>query len=888
MLGFSPLGSIPIAALPAVDPVSFSESFDSGSSPWGFDSFNGTAGTLTLDTTNELHGTGCLSVATTANAGRLRIQAGKLPSTGTLYYRFYLKPTSTPSGMSFIFKRSAPSGANLLQVAYSTALAISIRDNTGTAQGGQYTMTVNTWYRVEIAHDMSANTMQLKVWSSPEGTGTPDFDSGAQPTVGTPDLLTLGQDASVNSSHLIDEFAISSSAWLGPVAGGGGGSPVDPVDGTAVTSSATGNTTTSYSQALASTTTGDMNIIGINVSPLANTTDPGVPTIDGATISTTPGGTSSDGKWTTIGTYWDTGSPGPRLSAVYRVRQSGDPTSVTIAWAQVGNYATVVEPIQAGTFDPTTPIEGGAVLAQAASSTTFPFATLTTTVRGRAGYIAGNRTTGGWTMPGTSQGSASNSGTANIDLSLGTAADAHSETPSATFTGSATAVGNTIIFSIVSNPGGGLISVSKAIATTWHTLASTSKSLATSWHTRALIAKALVTSWTVLAIVSKALSTTWNARAAITKAISTSWHALSTTNKAISTTWHTLSTTSKSLATSWNVNALIAKALSTTWNVAASLVSVSKAISTTWNTYATTSKALGTSWHTRAIVAATRSTSWNVLTSTAKTISTSWHTLSQTPKALSTTWNTRAFVTKALGTSWSVYAAIAKALSTSWTVRALVTATRSTLWHTLASVSASRSTLWHTLKSVAATRSTSWHVYAAVSKALSTTWNVAGTLVTVSKALATSWHTRALVTSTRSTSWNVRALVAKTLTTSWTVRKLIAATRSTTWHTLAKVSPTTRSTSWHTLKSTAKTLTTSWSVRALVGKALSTSWHTAETVGKSISTTWNILLPVVLDLIKPKAKLKGTPTKVVVRSEKRSASISLNDKPSATITRNPD
>jgi hypothetical protein len=225
------------------------------------------------------------------------------------------------------------------------------------------------------------------------------------------------------AQKLLGSRLLANSGWFGERATASGwfygelvtdvtaGGGTDPVLVTSVTSSATGNTTTTYSQALASTTTGDINIIAINVSPQANLTDPGIPTIDGTAVDPTPGNTA--GGWTTIGTAWDSASPGPRLTVVYRVRQAGDPSSVTIAWTNVGNYATVVEAFQAGTFDTSTPVEQGAIQNQAASSTSFPLPSMTTTVRGSALYFAGNRTTGTWTMPGTLIDSASNPSTAN-------------------------------------------------------------------------------------------------------------------------------------------------------------------------------------------------------------------------------------------------------------------------------------------------------------------------------------------------------------------------------------------------------------------------------------------------------------------------------------------
>lgn len=195
----------------------FTADFESGATtPYGFDT-NLNTGALSIDTANKLHGTGCLAVATTAATARLRLNAGTAPSTGILYYRFYFKQLSTASGTSYPMKRAAASNANLMQVAVATSGAVSIRDNTGTAQGGTYTITNGQWYRFEVEHNMTANTMRLRIWASSESTGAPDFDSGAQTTTGTADLLSVGQDGAVTSSHLIDAFKISDGGWIGPL-----------------------------------------------------------------------------------------------------------------------------------------------------------------------------------------------------------------------------------------------------------------------------------------------------------------------------------------------------------------------------------------------------------------------------------------------------------------------------------------------------------------------------------------------------------------------------------------------------------------------------------------------------------------------------------------------
>lgn len=188
---------------------------------------------------------------------------------------------------------------------------------------------------------------------------------------------------------------------------------------------------------LASTTVGDLNILWLDTSPAANTTDPGVPTINGQAIASS--------GWTLIGSSYDTGSPGVRLTAAYRVYQAGDPSTITWGWTAAGNFAT--GGVAYRNFDPAAPVVSASFQTQVASSTAFPTPSITTTADGVIGSLFGNRTGGTWTLPGTTRttgaaASAANFGYSDTGSTLQTAG---SYSKTGTFS-AATSVGNTAIW----------------------------------------------------------------------------------------------------------------------------------------------------------------------------------------------------------------------------------------------------------------------------------------------------------------------------------------------------------------------------------------------------------------------------------------------------------
>jgi hypothetical protein len=138
-------------------------------------------------------------------------------------------------------------------------------------------------------------------------------------------------------------------------------------------------TNTSLAVTLASTTVGDLNII--EVSGLAN----------GTTINPTM---ATPSGWTKLGEQLDTnGTPASFIAIYYRTFQSGDPTSVTISWANAGQMVAVCRAHRG--CDATTPIADSHFDFKVASDVNYSIAD-TTTATGWLCYGFANRTGAAW------------------------------------------------------------------------------------------------------------------------------------------------------------------------------------------------------------------------------------------------------------------------------------------------------------------------------------------------------------------------------------------------------------------------------------------------------------------------------------------------------------
>lgn len=205
---------------------------------------------------------------------------------------------------------------------------------------------------------------------------------------------------------------------------------------TATSKTANNQTNTSLSVALGSTTIGDFNVIEI------------VGMVTGTGINngfTTPAG------WTKLGESFDSGTTSSETTAIfYRFFQSGDPSSVTVAWTNAGQAAAISSGYSG--VDTTTPIPVSQIEPKGTTDATYSVS-LTVSASGwiRSGF--GNRS---GDVPGsladTSRGSTFNASAATI-VAQDTAADATAGTYTKTALGTnTTSIGSEWAYQL--NPSG--------------------------------------------------------------------------------------------------------------------------------------------------------------------------------------------------------------------------------------------------------------------------------------------------------------------------------------------------------------------------------------------------------------------------------------------------
>lgn len=189
---------------------------------------------------------------------------------------------------------------------------------------------------------------------------------------------------------------------------------------------------------LASTTVGDLNIVALSCH-----STPGFAGVQPVIV--TPSG------WTLIGDSWKTGTPSHEIASFYRFYQSGDPSTVTVAWGsgtnQLGN--AVGGSVAYSGVDSTTPIVVGE-----SSFTTSAGATVNTTAALTLGgtrwviSVFGNRSGATWSTS-TDAIQFQNTLTASADMSYADSGAATSSGTARSATSSAsTSVNNVGIFAL--------------------------------------------------------------------------------------------------------------------------------------------------------------------------------------------------------------------------------------------------------------------------------------------------------------------------------------------------------------------------------------------------------------------------------------------------------
>jgi hypothetical protein len=125
-----------------------------------------------------------------------------------IYFRFYAYVTTVPGAMFYMSPGTTPTTQTVATITFLTdstnwRIRLDGTANTAFISGLSY----NTWYLIE-GHVISNSTLTLKV----NGTGAATTGTGANYNMR---YFTIGRAAAVTSDIYIDEFALSTSDWIG-------------------------------------------------------------------------------------------------------------------------------------------------------------------------------------------------------------------------------------------------------------------------------------------------------------------------------------------------------------------------------------------------------------------------------------------------------------------------------------------------------------------------------------------------------------------------------------------------------------------------------------------------------------------------------------------------
>ena len=198
-----------------------------------------TAGTTTLTYDNTV-ALGALSAALTfgATPGSTYRGWGGLGSiTGAVFYRVYMNATANPTATIWPFRLMDGAGVRTCEIALLTAGTFRLYNSAGASTGAttSVSMSLTGWFRVEwMFHPAGAadNQFKLRLYNDPDAAvgdfyGTEVVATGASATFGANQNqfrwgVNSGAAGGANQVIRFDNFAVSTTDWIGPVGGASG------------------------------------------------------------------------------------------------------------------------------------------------------------------------------------------------------------------------------------------------------------------------------------------------------------------------------------------------------------------------------------------------------------------------------------------------------------------------------------------------------------------------------------------------------------------------------------------------------------------------------------------------------------------------------------------
>jgi hypothetical protein len=208
-----------------------SNAFRSGFETGDFSEWTSTTGTPTVQTTQKNSGTYAMKADPAVSEYVSKTLASSYGS-GTLFWRFYIRPLAFPSSDNQpIFRNLSSFGTSGAAVNLDTDGTVDLNnDVAATSAAGAVALSLNTWYRFELRHLLSdtVGELELRIYLGENTTALETLSLGAQDTMPAPSNINSFEvgnrfgagtlDIYIDDVGVNDSSGGSDNSWLGPVA----------------------------------------------------------------------------------------------------------------------------------------------------------------------------------------------------------------------------------------------------------------------------------------------------------------------------------------------------------------------------------------------------------------------------------------------------------------------------------------------------------------------------------------------------------------------------------------------------------------------------------------------------------------------------------------------
>lgn len=290
------------------------------------------------------------------------------------------------------------------------------------------------------------------------------------------------------------------------------------------------------------------------------------------------------------------------------------------------------------------------------------------------------------------------------------------------------------------------------------------------------------------------------------------------------------------------IREIAASSIDLLWNLIGPVSSQRQLV---WNVRDTVARDRALLWTVRDAAARDRTVLWNVRDAVARDRTFLWNVRDAVQKQNILLWNVRDAVAKDRSLLWNVRDAAVGDRTILWNLRDSITTTRSLIWNDRDAVAQDKDLLWHVRDAAAAERILRWTARDSVMREWSLLWTTRDSVALDRSAL---WDLMGAVALERDLLWNLQSRVSTERELLWSILDFVGTERTLIWdiNALAGVSVV-RALLWDIQNLVSADQPLLWNVRSVVSADRSVRWDIRDTLSIERALLWTALDAVSVD-----------------------------------------